>query len=143
MSKHRAKKGDYYIAKDCRHMKNMHLHIARQPKTILEQVIMSRNRVGKEKKEVQFTSPFYILTSGRPLLEYESQAKLYNFLQVPNTPQKHWSNSNGWVMAELISVMYDEVKDAIKKEISYARFIAMSADEVTTVDNSSWILVHA
>lgn len=38
MPKHGVKKGEYYISKDCRHGKNMHLHMARQPKTGLSKL---------------------------------------------------------------------------------------------------------
>lgn len=138
--KYGVKKGDCYIAKDCRHRKNMRLHMAKQPKTILQQVVTSSNRAEKERKKVQFATLFQILSSGRPVLEYQSRQELYRFLQVPNNPSKHWSTSSGWEMADY---MYEEVKGAIKNEISTARFVAMSADEVTTVDNGSWISVHA
>jgi hypothetical protein len=36
-----------------------------------------------------------------------------------------------------------QVQDATIKAIQYARFIAYSCDEVTTISNGSWIYVHA
>ncbi len=39
--------------------------------------------------------------------------------------------------------MYMQVQDTIVKAIQSARFIACSCDEVTTIDNGSWICVHA
>jgi hypothetical protein len=35
-----------------------------------------------------------------------------------------------------------QVQDAIVKAIQYARFIAYSCDEVTTISIGSWICVH-
>lgn len=80
------------------------------------------------------------MSDGRPLVEYESRHELYNFLNVPNNPQKHWANCLSWGLAEC---MFDEIKDAVKQEIGSANYVAMTADEVTTVDNSSWISIHA
>jgi len=39
--------------------------------------------------------------------------------------------------------MYEEVKDAVKQEIGTGNYVAMTTDEVTTVDNGSWISIHA
>jgi hypothetical protein len=36
-----------------------------------------------------------------------------------------------------------QVQDAIVKAIQYVRFIAFSCDGVTTINNGSWICVHA
>jgi hypothetical protein len=39
--------------------------------------------------------------------------------------------------------MYMQVQDTIVKAIQSTRVIACSCDEVTTIDNDSWICVHA
>jgi len=38
--------------------------------------------------------------------------------------------------------MYNQVKEAIKKQIVVAQFFALTCDEVTMIDNDSWICVH-
>jgi len=39
--------------------------------------------------------------------------------------------------------MYDQVQSATMKNIQYVQYIVYSCDEVTTMDNCSWICVHA
>jgi hypothetical protein len=51
-----------------------------------------------------------------------------------------WYDSVGWVLAKF---MYMQVQDTIVKAIQSTRVIACSCDEVTTIDNDSWICVHA
>jgi hypothetical protein len=83
MPAYNVKKGEWYMAKDSKHKKNMALFNARAPDTVLQQLNQS-NRLEREKKKVQFATLFQILADGRPMLEYESRAALYEFLNVPN-----------------------------------------------------------
>ena len=55
-------------------------------------------------------------------------------------PWKHWGDGSGWVMAEHL---YDFVKQKIRSLVSNATFIALSADETSACDNSSWIAILA
>jgi hypothetical protein len=52
----------------------------------------------------------------------------------------YWFNIASWVLVEF---MYMQVQDTIVKAIQLAKFIVYSCDEVTTIDNGSWICVHA
>jgi len=52
----------------------------------------------------------------------------------------HWFDIIGWVLVEF---MYMQVQDAIFKAIKSTIFLTCSCDEVTTIDNGSWICVHA
>jgi hypothetical protein len=45
-----------------------------------------------------------------------------------------------WVLVEF---MYMQVQDTTVKAIQSAIFITCSCDEVKTIDNGSWIYVHA
>jgi hypothetical protein len=45
-----------------------------------------------------------------------------------------------WVLVEF---MYMQIQDTTVKAIQSTRFIICSCDEVTTIDNGSWICVHA
>jgi hypothetical protein len=74
------------------------------------------------------------------MVYYESLEPLYAFIEVLNMPQIHWSDSNGWVMAEFI---YIEVTAAIKPKVQFAPFFAISCNETISVDNGSWLSVHA
>jgi hypothetical protein len=60
-------------------------------------------------------------------------------LFAPNYPRKHWSASSGWDMADSMSKVFSIHK---KKILSEARFYAILADEVTSIDHESWLSVH-
>jgi hypothetical protein len=94
----------------------------------------------RKKKKVQFASLFHLLSDGRPMSQYELFEPLLSFLDVPNMPHMHWSDSSGWIMAEF---MYDVVKEEIKAEVHVASYVALTCDETTTVDNGSWMSIHA
>jgi len=38
--------------------------------------------------------------------------------------------------------MYYQVKEVVKKKIYAAHFVALTCDEVTSMDNGSWICIH-
>jgi hypothetical protein len=52
----------------------------------------------------------------------------------------YWFDIDSWVLNEF---MYMQVQNTTIKAIQSARFIACSCDEITTIDNGSWICVHA
>ncbi len=90
------KKGQEYIAKDCRHLKNLRLYAHRGSKSILVQI----NRLVGEGnwKIVQMKSIFHVLFHGRSMLEYESLYDLFKSLNVPNNSSIYWSNNGGWTL---------------------------------------------
>ena len=57
MPAYNVKKGEWYMAKDSKHKKNMALFNARAPDTMLQQLNQS-NRLEREKKKVQFATMF-------------------------------------------------------------------------------------
>ncbi len=74
------------------------------------------------------------------MLEYESLYELFKSLNVPNNLSMHWSNTSGSTLAKF---MHIQVQEAIVKAIQIARFITILCDEVTTIDNGSWICIQA
>jgi len=42
----------------------------------------------------------------------------------------------------MVDCLYSQVKQVVKKKINAAHFIAITCDEVTTVDNGSWLCFH-
>ena len=74
------------------------------------------------------------------MVEYESRETLYEFLDVPNFPRMHCSDNFGWIMVEF---MYAEVRIAISRVLVGANYVALTCDEVSTIDNGSWISIHA
>jgi len=85
-------------------------------------------------------SILHVLSHGRPMLECESLYELFRSLAVPNNPSMPWYDNVGWVLAKF---MYMQVQDTIVKAIQSTIVITCSCDEVTTIDNDSWICVHA
>ena len=74
------------------------------------------------------------------MTEFQPRFELYEFLNVPELPRKHWSDGSGWVMAEHL---YNFVKQKIMSLVSSAAYFALLADETSACDNSSWIAIHA
>jgi len=54
-------------------------------------------------------------------------------------PKKHWSNKVGWEMAKHID---HEMRKMTKVAIQNAKFISLTCDEVTSMDNANWASVH-
>ncbi len=92
-----------------------------------------------KRKGVQFSTLFELLRHGRPMCDYERTMTLFLHLKVKNVPKKHWSETSGWEMSEH---MHGCVLSALKSAVQSAFYIAISADEVTAVDNTGWIGVH-
>jgi hypothetical protein len=65
---------------------------------------------------------------------------LFANLKVPNNLSMHWFNSASWTFVEF---MYQQVQKTIIQTKQFAQFLTCSCDEVTTINNGSWILVHA
>jgi hypothetical protein len=88
----------------------------------------------------QFAIVFHLLQNGRPMLEYESLKELFMFLKMPNFSKKHWGDNYGWLIAEYL---HKQVMVKSREVLSAAKYLAITCDEVTTVDNQSWISIHA
>ena len=77
------------MAANSKHKKILALYNAMAHDIVLQQLNQS-NRLKWEKKKIHFATMFQILDDGHPMLEYESRAALYEFLNVPNFPRMHW-----------------------------------------------------
>lgn len=77
--------------------------------------------------------------AGRPMTDYESSNRLLNFLKVDHLPKKHWTDSSGWQIAE---VMHGEVNQKMQEVLANSKYLAVTCDEVTSIDNASWICIH-
>jgi hypothetical protein len=132
-------KGIFYYAKDCQHAKNELLYVSRSGESVLDRVMQGMAHEGL-KKVIQFVTVFYLVREGKPMLEYESTRGFLQFLQVKNCLQKHWCDNTGWSMAE---TMHNIVKTATADAVKAANFISISCNEVTSVDNQSWLSLHA
>ena len=54
----------------------------------------------RKRKLVQFRLLFWILSQGRPMSDYEVCRDLFQQIQVPDCPKKHWSIIAGRDMAD-------------------------------------------
>lgn len=52
----------------------------------------------------------------------------------------HWSIYAGWEMA---SYLAEVEKKNVHERVKESNFISLSLDEVTTVDNTAWVCMHA
>jgi hypothetical protein len=89
---------------------------------------------------MQFVTLFHPLKLGRPITNFESMHGFLQILKVENTHDKHWMDPNSWGMAEC---MNNVVLVATKIAIQTTNYNSVCFDEVTSINNQSWILVHA
>jgi hypothetical protein len=80
-----------------------------------------------------------LLTEGKPMTNYKNLRPLYEFLKLKSTPNKHYNDSLGW---EIVEHLHNQILSTIKIAIWGAKFVALTCDEVITLDNHSWIYVH-
>jgi hypothetical protein len=131
------KKGDSWMNVDSKHKKAEHVYASLHVCNI--QTIIAQG-VPPKRKEVQMAIVFHLLSFGRPMLEYEHMRGLLEQLGCPKLPLKHWYDSAGWEFAESF---YNIVQRRTKLVVSGAKYLSLSCDEVSTVDNQSWISIHA
>jgi hypothetical protein len=129
--------GTWKLNNDLKHKKNERIYAAFHVCNI--QTIVAQGAPFK-RKEVQMAIVFHLLSFGRPMLEYEHMRGLLEQLGWPKFPIKHWCDTSGWEMAESL---YNVVQNCTKVVVSGAKFLSLSWDEVSTVDNQSWISIHA
>ena len=121
-----------------RHKHNLATFATKRPTSVLQQMAGCTTLEAKRKR-VQLATLLQILSDGRPMLEFESRSELYHFLQVPHCPHAHWSYTSGWMLSEH---MYTFVQKRMQELISEASYLAVTCDETTAVDNSSWLCLH-
>jgi uncharacterized protein YjhX (UPF0386 family) len=63
----------------------------------------------------------------------------YHFWKVENNFNNHWTYTRGWGMVEC---MNNVVLATTKMAIQTIKCINVSCNEVTSIDNQSWIFVH-
>eukprot|EP01018_Ginkgo_biloba_P020839 Gb_12925 [translate_table: standard] len=90
-------------------------------------------------KTVQLSTVFHILSRGRPMTDFPEYMNFLSFLEVSNFPTSHWSISSGWEWARYLAQV--EMEDLLEK-IQNSIFLALSLDEVTAIDNTSWVCMN-
>jgi hypothetical protein len=81
-----------------------------------------------------------MLQHGRPMLEYGSMKQLFTFLKMPHLSKKHESDNSGWLITKYL---YRQVIRKVVEVLAATRYVSITCDEVITMDNQSWISMHA
>jgi hypothetical protein len=84
-------------------------------------------------KYVQFVVIFHLFTHGRPMIDYKDLKDLFQLFKVKSVSRKHWSDTSGWGMVE---VMHIVLLEATKVTFVIAPFIVVGVDEITTINNT-------
>jgi hypothetical protein len=130
--------GLHYFNKNSMHVKNEHEFSTTSQPSILDQLHVNVPSQHK-KKYVYFFSIYHLLTHGHPTINYEDMPSSFHMLKVKYVSWKHWSDSLSWGMVE---VMHDVLLKATKAAFARANFIVVSADEVTTINNTQWLSIQ-
>ena len=85
-------------------------------------------------KGIQFVTIFHIMKRGRPMSYFGENRMLYQVIGLKNVPQSHLSDTSGWEIAKCLSMVE---KEDMKLCVQKAKYISISLDEVTAVDNTS------
>jgi hypothetical protein len=81
------KKGQWYIAKNCKHLRFEKIFAAQSTVTVAQQLaVVKRERA---RKRQQFATVLHLLQEGRPMLEYPALKPLFTFLGVPTITRRH------------------------------------------------------
>ena len=64
---------------------------------------------------------------------------MLQFLGVPKLAKQHWNDGASWMLAKC---MFHQVEAKALEIVHAIRFISLSCDEVTSIDNGSWISIH-
>ncbi len=73
------------------------------------------------------------------MIDYKDLKDLFQLLKVKSVSKKHWFDTSGWGMAEVMHVV---LLEATKATFDVALFIAVNVDEVTMIDNTQWLSIH-
>jgi hypothetical protein len=132
------KKRDWYHFKDCKHAKNHKLFASCNQGNVVAQ--LANGMAGENlRKVVQFTTFLHLLQQGCPMQEYEAIRPLDELLAMPKNSKKHWIDSSSWTMIEF---MHHEVMRATRVTMEVVRYVVLSCDDVSIVDNQYWLSIH-
>ncbi len=73
------------------------------------------------------------------MTNYEDLKHLFQLFKAKNVLKKHWSNTSGW---EMVEVMHIVLLEAIKATFVVAPFTTISVDEITMINNTQWLSLH-
>jgi hypothetical protein len=94
---------------------------------------------GKRKKRPMICHHFACVIIGLSYVGVWGHETTVFFFNVPLNPKHHWSDYVGRVMAECL---HKHVFNKMWKDVASSKYLTLSCDEVTTIDNQSWISIH-
>jgi hypothetical protein len=134
----KVKRGEYYYLGSNQHVKNERVYYSKGGDTIVQK-LGAGVVIERRKKLVQMKLLLHLLMQGHPMTDYVSAEQLFQDLNVPHHPRKHWSEGSGWEIAEAMAKV---ISYRTRADLAKASYISASADEVTTIDGSAWLSVH-
>ena len=87
------KKGQWYIAKNCKHLRYERIYVAKNNVNVAQQLAVVKGE--QARKRLQFATILHLLQEGCPMLEYAALQPLLSFLEVPKLPSRHWADNAG------------------------------------------------
>lgn len=121
-------------------MSNYMSYTSSYGRSFLELKVILKLSLGEVKnmgKVVQLSVTFY---RGCPMKNYPSLSGFLHFSKVWNYPNSHWSEINRG--RGLASCLVQVEKEDMKAKLKQLHFIALSLNEVTTIDNTPWVWMH-
>jgi len=73
------------------------------------------------------------------MTNFEGPKDLFTMLKVKHTFLKHWTNFVGWGIIEPMNKL---LLESTQNVIVATKFILINANEITAIDNTSWISLH-
>jgi hypothetical protein len=84
-------------------VKNEKVYIVTNCPSTLDNDIVAKVRHDKKYKFVQFVVVFRLLSRGQVMINFEGLGDLSNVVKVEHTPKKHWNDSLGWEIVNLMN----------------------------------------
>ncbi len=136
--KRKALDGKWFMDPKCGHAKNESTYAQLLGTIVLQQLDIGQAMEDK-RKLVQFAFIFNFLNKGKPMTDYEYLKPFFEFVKLRPILKKHWTYGASWKMVEHTK---NEVKKTTKIVIKIAKFVSLTCDEVTSMDNASWASVR-
>jgi len=93
----------FYFNSKGYHVKNEKIYTITNCPFILDNDIVAKVPHDKKYKFVQFVVVFPLLSRGQVMINFEGLGDLSNVLKVKHTPKKHWNDSLGWEVVNLMN----------------------------------------
>ncbi len=121
----------FYFNKDFVHAKNEHCYTIANHYSILDHL---QANVPYERKQIyiQFVIVYHLFAHKCPMIDYESLKDLFQLLKVKSVFKKHWIDSSGWGMVE---VMCEILLEIIKATFAVFSLIVITTNKVTIIAN--------